>query len=72
MSRTKMGLIAGLVAVWIALVYPASAYQAAPPCPGDSGCVAPRYSPDPDLPPPPHPYTSLLNPALYQMITGTD
>jgi murein DD-endopeptidase MepM/ murein hydrolase activator NlpD len=69
-----MGLGVGLVVVWIILVYlvyPASAYQTAPLCPGGPACVAPRYTPDPDLPPPPHPYTTLSNPALHAMITGT-
>jgi murein DD-endopeptidase MepM/ murein hydrolase activator NlpD len=71
MAATKAGLIASLVLVGIVLVYPASAYQTAPLCPGNPACVAPRYTPDPDLPPLPHPYTTLSNPALHATIIGT-
>jgi murein DD-endopeptidase MepM/ murein hydrolase activator NlpD len=71
MSRTKKWLGVGLMLAWIILAYPASAYQTTPLCPGDPVCVAPRYTPDPDLPLPPHPYTTLSNPALHAIITGT-
>jgi murein DD-endopeptidase MepM/ murein hydrolase activator NlpD len=81
MTKTKMGLITGLALVGLVLVVSAGAVLAspvrfAPPvCDGDPGVpCAPGhfFTPDPDLPPPTHPYTTLANPALGQVIAGTD
>ncbi len=66
----------GLVLLCIILAYPVSANPTTSltmplACTNDPVCYPQRLTPDPDLPPAPHPYTRLMNPALHQMITGT-
>jgi hypothetical protein len=70
MVKAAIGLGMGLVLIGIILANPVSAYQAGLPC--DPARGGPRLTPDPDLAPPPPPHTTLSNPALHQLITGTD